>query len=306
MMKMFVKKFVIFILVFLILISLFIAMPYSSSYNFFVIKKKHALLQVEKDKKIVLVGGSNILYSLSAEDMTKKLGFNVINMGLNAGLGLKYNLNEIKPYLKKGDMVVVSPEYGNFEDMYWGNANLMQIYCLFPKSREFIQKDHLMTLIMSNGLQFFQVKSQSYIDSVFVKLANSNTEINDYGDIVSKNKKRDVSKFRYSLKVNDQFEELCYKTLDEFSRFCHSNDITLFYAFPYLPDTEYERNRGDIEKIENKIGKIENMHILYPSKTAKMDSKYFLDTVYHLTSQGRALRTCYTTEKIQSFLEQKK
>src|SRR5258708_4132609 len=44
--------------------------------------------------KIILVGGSNLAFGINSEIIEKEFKMPVVNMGLHAGLGLEFTLNE--------------------------------------------------------------------------------------------------------------------------------------------------------------------------------------------------------------------
>ena len=68
----------------------------------------------------------NWIYSA---ELSRSFDMPVINMGLLAGFGLKYMLDSADPLLKTGDIVVISPEYHQFEnDMFSGSTSLVQLF----------------------------------------------------------------------------------------------------------------------------------------------------------------------------------
>ncbi len=76
--------------------------------------EKHNLLRKTLPPRIIFIGGSNIAFGLDSEMIQKKLHYPVINIGLYGHLGLKFMLNEVKPYIKAKDILVIIPEYEQF------------------------------------------------------------------------------------------------------------------------------------------------------------------------------------------------
>ena len=83
---------------------------------------KHNRLAQQPSPRIVFVGGSNLAFGLDSAAIERSLGYNTVNMGLDLSLGLDFMLREIEPLLERGDVVVVSPEYEQFVDMYPGKV----------------------------------------------------------------------------------------------------------------------------------------------------------------------------------------
>src|SRR6266576_1729813 len=79
--------------------------------------EKDRLIRTTPSPKIILVGGSNLAFGIDSRMMKDSLGVNVVNMGLYAKLGLRYMLAQVKPYIRRGDVVIIVPEY----DQFYGN-----------------------------------------------------------------------------------------------------------------------------------------------------------------------------------------
>jgi hypothetical protein len=62
-------------------------------------------------KKIILLGGSNVGFGVSAEEIEKRLGIKTINLGLNMHLGLTDFQAFLCKNLTKDDIVVFAPEW---------------------------------------------------------------------------------------------------------------------------------------------------------------------------------------------------
>ncbi|MFZ4682369.1 MAG: hypothetical protein ACOYMS_07695, partial [Terrimicrobiaceae bacterium] len=76
---------------------------------------KDAIARETSSPRIILVGGSNVLYGLSARQISEALGVNAINYGTHAGLTLDYLLYKAKTIARSGDLVVLALEYEYFE-----------------------------------------------------------------------------------------------------------------------------------------------------------------------------------------------
>src|SRR6478672_545894 len=73
--------------------------------------EKDRLIRSTPSPKIILVGGSNLAFGIDSRMMEDSLHLNVVNMGLYAKLGLRYMLAQVKPYIRRGDVVIIVPEY---------------------------------------------------------------------------------------------------------------------------------------------------------------------------------------------------
>lgn len=73
--------------------------------------EKHLRLEKTPPPRTILVGGSNVSFGFDSRLLEEGLGKPVINMGLAAGLGIEFMLNEVRSHISAGDTVLLSFEY---------------------------------------------------------------------------------------------------------------------------------------------------------------------------------------------------
>lgn len=76
---------------------------------------KRAAIQRIRGPKVLLLGGSSVMYGVRAARLQQRLGLPAVNMGINAGLQLPHMLWEAKRALKSGDVAVLLFEYAVYE-----------------------------------------------------------------------------------------------------------------------------------------------------------------------------------------------
>lgn len=74
------------------------------------IRGKIKKLKETKGQKIVIVGGSNASFGIDTGAMEKEFRTPVVNMALHGGLSAKYMMEQVKPYLDEGDILIMSRE----------------------------------------------------------------------------------------------------------------------------------------------------------------------------------------------------
>lgn len=84
--------------------------------------KKCELLEKTESPRIIFVGGSNLCFGLDSKRIADSLHVNVVNYGLHAGIGLKFMVDDIETYIRKGDIVVFAPEYSHFYTIMNGGS----------------------------------------------------------------------------------------------------------------------------------------------------------------------------------------
>lgn len=84
---------------------------YQNTYYAALVDKVHNLQRLKNEKKIVLVGGSNVAFGFNSELLEKEFPeYKVVNFGLYAMLGTKIMMDLAIDYIHEGDMVIVIPE----------------------------------------------------------------------------------------------------------------------------------------------------------------------------------------------------
>ena len=72
---------------------------------------KHELLARNQDKnKLIFAAGSSAFFGIDSQRVEQALGMPTINLGLHIGRPVHFLLNEMTPYLKRGDVVVLPLE----------------------------------------------------------------------------------------------------------------------------------------------------------------------------------------------------
>ena len=92
---------------------------------------KVELMKTTQQPRIVFIGGSNTAFGIDSKTIADSLHCNVVNFGFHAGLGIVFPIENCLQYIKKGDVVVMQLEYGNF---FGGENGEPETYPVFIKS----------------------------------------------------------------------------------------------------------------------------------------------------------------------------
>ena len=86
---------------------------------------KTARIAHQPPPRILIVAGSGALFGLDSTALSTTWGRPVVNMGVNAGLGLRYILWQARQVAKPGDMLLLPLEYALFVDEDRPNAQIV-------------------------------------------------------------------------------------------------------------------------------------------------------------------------------------
>lgn len=252
--------------------------------------------------KIILIGGSNLAFSVDSKKIADSLKRPVINMALHAGLGLRFMLEEVKPHLKPNDVVLLSTEY------YLRNAPdqklLAQLIDLNPTAKSFALKSP------NEYIRYYFADLQRCLSGLYFK-SNIAADSNDIyirknfskeGDMVGHlGKKGEINPTSYAF-ISPQYygEEII--TLNEFINYAKQRNVRVFYSFPCYAKFSYEFSKDGINQFANQLKEGLQCPIINEPTSLVFPREYFYDTIYHLNQEGREVRSQKTIEMLKKVL----
>jgi hypothetical protein len=285
------------------------------NYSFYpALRDKIKLIKSTPSPKIVFIGGSNIAYGLDSGRIAKETGLPVINMGLTAGLGLKFMLDQVKPYLNRHDMVVIVPEYhhfvGNF--LYGNNELLVASELLGDYSMAFNhplpgiinymlgQNTRVLRYILTSSLNYLPRAVEKSLLDLTETTTCPLTYFNEHGDVIICKDRKPVKQLE-SYPMDDKINELSIKFLSCYVSDNNDKGIKTVLLYPALQKKYYTAHQCIIKKISDSI---KSTGILSPSSPEDFlyGDEDMLDTVYHLNDNGKGIRTNKVIEIMNKFI----
>ena len=292
-MKFFLKitAFIALTLGFCFLLQAFVA-PKIRDTNVFVgatIEKEKRLAEL-LSPRLVFVGGSNLAFGLDSKKISDSLKIPVANMGLHAGLGVEFGLNEAANFLKEGDKVILSVEYGLTKK---GDTKLCsQLVDVNPSAANYLGNS------MNDRLRLIDINWQRCVSSLFFASVASPNELvyrrdgfSEEGDMISHlnqpqpANQTDRGKIFYR-EYNDEIN-----ALNAFIEEANQKGAKVYYTFPTYMESEYTLNKEVVEQYENLFKSQLKCPIINTPKTFVLPNTDYFDTAYHLNKEGRAKRT---------------
>ena len=254
-------------------------------------------------RRIVFVGGSNLSHGMDSQRIEVMLNVRVVNMGLHGGLGFRYQLASIINDVGTEDIVVCSPEYGNFEKRgYLGSAEVLGMVCdIIPESKKLLSIDQWMKMAqyvprygagkLCRLNQCFFGRSEPDVDSYNVQ----GDKLPPSSAIPLPQNKGMGSKTREDL--SEQYMADLNALLDEVKR----RGARVVFMPPVFQHSSYARQEPYIDAIAEMLEKNETP-FLVPPRSLALDDKYFYDTPYHLNSIGYPIRTELVINALKTML----
>ncbi|SFC35487.1 hypothetical protein SAMN04489722_102271 [Algibacter lectus] len=311
------KKFVINICLFLFGIIFFITLGIclpnlaTTKSNDYSIIEKHQLLKKIESPRLILVGDSNVAFGFNSQLFADSLNINPINTAIHAGYGLKYILDDTYDFIKKGDIIIVSPAYSQFYgNTFLGREPLLYSLKALPSNVPLLslkQGYNLLQYIPKYSIQNYKGFSKSILmeekklsknDNNFVY---SRKSINKYGDMVSHWGLAKIDFEPYVIKKTDKFNEESFKYLKDYITKVNSKGAQVFFSYPSLMKTSYVLNKEKIEYLE-KLLEQNNISTIGSPTSYFYGDNYYFNSPYHLGFQGANKRTLLHVEFLKHYL----
>jgi hypothetical protein len=261
---------------------------------------KHHRLDSLPSPKIVFVGGSNLGFGLDSKRVEDSLHIPVVNMGLHAGLGLRFMINEVKCSIRRDDIVVLSPEYDHFFSTNLLDGEKVLVALLFDVNRRdlkyitFSQAIHLIPLTVEYSVSKLMHKEMDVMDEDVNNNFDKNyrrNSFNKYGD--------EVMHWNYPNQSIHQMagatiiENVSVSTLElitGFDQFLNARGAKLVIIPPAFMSSAYGGYAKVIDDIDRELKGVKIPFAIKPKSFVFPDSLFF-NTVYHLNRQGVTERT---------------
>ncbi len=300
MQKLLIKSALMVCLLLLTYVTLFF-LPPKSQLVYTSIIDKHERLKAAGSPKIVFIGGSNLALGLDSAVVHNRTGLPVINMGLNGALGLRYMLEEVKPDIGPGDLIVLSPEYEHwYGSLLDGGLNLLWIMQIRPDFAQFISSPQQYGTLIKNLPEFMQAKFLEVLPARPDPIYNRSA-FNEFGDFVNHLNLPAPQQLAGIARLKEEkFNDQTLATIGAFGKFADERGATVVYLFPSLAETQFtfQDNQAAIAQIYQKLQALSTITVIGTPDDYVFPDPMFFDTVYHLRADGRQLRS----EKISTML----
>ncbi|MBC8002463.1 MAG: hypothetical protein H7X97_07730 [Opitutaceae bacterium] len=284
-----------------------------SEWTWQVVKRKSEIARSTQTNKLLIAGGSSVLFGISAEIIEKETGIPSVNMGTHAALPMTYHLRELRAGLRPGDTALLILEY--------------ELYDRDEEKLDEVQLDYLLSRDHEYFLRFpisqqIKILTQTRIDRIWSGLMSrkknpgpmrnsiyTTTNLNTHGDQTGHFKALRPSYANFDLSSGILVSGLknrlsVHRTLEEFAGWCRTNRVQLLATFPNRATNSLFRPyvisqvESDFSFFYRSIG----VPLLGSISESILPKEEFFDTVYHLSAEGQHSRTQRLVQHLRPFL----
>lgn len=261
-----------------------------------------------KKPKILIISGSNSLFGVDTEKMSKVLKYPVVNFGVHAGLELDYIFYDAKKSIRDNDIVVLPIEYSIYYENKLSETRNIQIWQNDKQYfNDLLFKDKI-KLLWSIPFSLEGMVLKTYIGTpARQEIQSEYTTINKNGDSVNtlETKEKSIQLEEPFNKKKIYLDDETRKIIIDFLNYCKEKNVKVFVTYPpyYYKQKYFDGyNLEQINKI-NQFWKEQDVIILGKyTDFVYTDRNDFYDTAYHLNIKGREKRTEKLIELLKPYI----
>jgi hypothetical protein len=258
---------------------------------------KHRMLDQVPSPRVVLIGGSSVLFGTQSDTLAAHLPYHPINMSIAAGLGAGFMLNEVRDGLRPGDLALVSIEYEQFGITGRPEA-VLRLLSSRPQSLEYVPLDYWPAML-DFGVSYAGIMVRSSLSGMRgqqepLTSPNVRYALNHFGDDSLRPPTPKVPPVEIAVFADGRLPPRFDAVLGEINRFadaCRVRGVRVYFIHPPVPATRWRLHAHEIALAESVFVRQMRMPQLDRPEQVVFPDRMFYDTEYHLTQEGAALRS---------------
>lgn len=264
-----------------------------------VIDSYNKLHSLKDSNKIIIISGSNGAFGINSRMINRAFDMPVVNTSSTADIGVRMQFEIYKDFMHKGDIVVLTPEYGGGYDRLYGGSALLRVLSTFlPTAYSKVTLKQWIYVYKYIGIHFDNAINT--VNDMEFDGPYSDYYLNEFGDIECERPHKDSLE---SISINGEVEDDYVAYLKSIFSYAEQKGINLILLPPTLREHEFKAFNKQIDSIANILKSNDICFRAKPSRYSYHDSLYF-DTPYHMTQQGANKRTENIIEDIRKFMSE--
>jgi hypothetical protein len=270
---------------------------------------KEAAARSAPAPRLLIVGGSSAAFGFDCKALSRELGVHALNLGLHAGLGTEFVLNQAAALARPGDLVLLGLEYEQYEALQGRTELLLDQAETCPHTLRYWNWTHWKTLL-DRGLA---IRAGAIVRSVIKNPRNvlsgrplkptdpanpyARAAFDSHGDTVAFRAAEldrlppDARNRRVVLAGDPRRMAGACARLETFHAACGARNIRVAILYPPAEESALAAVAVQAEQLDAFLRANLTIPVLNTPRDSAQPFTHFFDTVYHLNSEGVAERT---------------
>ncbi|RKR64044.1 hypothetical protein C7387_0722 [Yokenella regensburgei] len=288
---------------------------------------KNLVAEKHSGKRIMVVSGSNSLFSVNSNVIKEKTGIQTINMAMHAGLDIDFYKYIIKKYTHKGDVVVIPLEYefytrqNAYNDWFvnnmasWGGSYLKSL----PPTSAVKLLTYLSPKRIYEGITTVEpvkfedksIVSQFYEHNDGIFYGYNFRSMNATGDInanpkISAQQEAAKEAPRQCLGNNLVVSDYTIRELKEIKSIVEKSGATMILTYPvYMKNAQCSMDNKEtsasLKVLADTLSK-NDISIKCSPGMSMLDPVFFMDPPYHANAIGAEIRSTFLGECLKEII----
>jgi len=255
------------------------------------VRRKGEIASQTTTPQILLVGGSNVNLGYSAAQIMREFSVPATNLAAHAGLGRRYIFWDCLRYAKRGDLVVLAPEYGLYGHLFYDPAERYQAFIYDRTYYELLAWREKFYLLggLSPGDWAVLWRAKAGWPRVATNGGYAMV-LNERGDQTD-NARPHVRLYK-APSVQELVDPQFGRDLSEFAHAVRQRGASVVLAFPNLLDAAFRQRVtpafvADLRRAADTAG----VRVVGTPEESAFPAEYVYDTIYHLNAAGTQIAT---------------
>jgi len=292
------KRFVLHVLTFLVLQSVVAAVvwwacPHDQDHYAAATGDKRRHLAACPSPRIIFVGGSSVAFGFDSR-VAAQAGLHPVNMGHNRSLGLRFMLAQVRGALRRGDVVVVSPEYSLLWKPGVDETLITHLEYDLPSLANLDARTG--RRLIDEGLPWAasKVRCAAHQVSTHAPIEYTRRAFDASGDFARHRgtpaRPHTFTPVPWPAPQAARLDE-SLTLLAEFGQACEAAGARCVYAFAPLRRGQYESNAATVERVARVVRARSGLQIVIPLHEAIYEHDAYYDAGPHLMPSAATART---------------
>lgn len=271
---------------------------------------KQRRLETAPSPRLILIGGSNLLFGIDSPMIESQLPYHVVNMGLLRSLRLDFIFNQIDDHVRAGDVVIICLEYStlNGDEMGEQGQLLMSATTRRLANLRYLTWEQWRAMLDLDAMQYFGMVFRQSLQRIGERRKRDDgltveDAVNDHGDLTRYHDPAaavpEQDDQTTLVRVRPQRVEAGIERMNEFIARWRERGVQVMYVWPPICRSHYEQWESRADEFHALVAAHLQASVICKQADMVFDDVDFIGRSYHLRGTGVQRRTQRLIDALQ-------